>query len=73
MRVTLVVVLVAVAAGALGFTFSARHQLDLDAADELGRLPRLRRFLGERFDQQSVRGLLVTVSIISLPLFVLLD
>ena len=64
MRVTLVVVLVAVAAGALGFTFSARHELDLDASDELGRLPRLRRFLAERFDQQSLRGLLVTVSFV---------
>jgi undecaprenyl-diphosphatase len=78
MRVTLVVVLVAVAAGALGFTISARHQLDLDATDELGRLPRLRRFLGERFDQQSVRGLLVTVSFavvlaVALAVGVLLD
>jgi membrane-associated phospholipid phosphatase len=64
MRVTLVVVLVAVAAGALGFMLSARQQLDLDATDELGRLPRLRRFLAERFDQQSLRGLLVTVAFV---------
>jgi undecaprenyl-diphosphatase len=62
MRVTLVVVLVAVAAGALAFAVSARRHLDLDATDELGRMPRLRRFLGERLDQQSLRGLLVTVS-----------
>ena len=64
MRVTLVVVLVALAAGALGFAISARHPLDLDATDELGRLPRLRRFLGERFDQQSLRGVLVTASFV---------
>jgi undecaprenyl-diphosphatase len=78
MRVTLVVVLVALAAGGLAFAVSARRQLDLDASDELGRLPRLRRFLGERFDQQSLRGLLVTVSFavvlaVSLALGILLD
>ncbi len=64
MRVSLVVVLAALAAGALGFAISARHPVDLDATDELRRLPRLRRFLGERFDQQSLRGLLVTVSFV---------
>jgi membrane-associated phospholipid phosphatase len=78
MRVTLIVVLVALAAGALGFAISARHPLDLDATGELGRVPRLRRFLGERFDQQSLRGLLVTVSfvvmlLVALAVGVLLD
>src|SRR5262245_59419925 len=78
MRVTLIVVLVALAAGALGFAISARHPLDLDATDELGRVPRLRRFLGERFDQRSLRGLLVTLSfvvvlLVALAVGVLLD
>jgi membrane-associated phospholipid phosphatase len=78
MRVTLVVVLVAVAAGALAFAVSARHHLELDGTAELGRMPRVRRFLGERFDRQSMRGLLVTVSflvvlLVALAVGVLLD
>jgi len=64
MRVTLIVVLVALAAGAVGFAISARHPLDLDATDEIGRVPRARRFLAERFDRQTLRGLLVTVSFV---------
>jgi membrane-associated phospholipid phosphatase len=69
---------VAVAAGALGFVLSARRSLDLDATDELGRLPRLRRFLSERFDRESIRGLLVTaafaiVLVVALVVGVLLD
>ncbi len=78
MRVTLVVVAVAVAAGLMGFALSVTRSLDLDATDELGRFPRLRRFLSERFDTESIRGLFVTgsfaiVLVVALVVGVLLD
>jgi undecaprenyl-diphosphatase len=63
-RVTLAVVAVALVAGLVGFAVSATHPLDLDGAGPAGRLPRLRRFLAERVDRGSARGLLVTASFV---------
>jgi membrane-associated phospholipid phosphatase len=62
MVVTVSVVAVALLAGLLAFAVSAGRALDLDATAELGRHPRVRRFLAERFDRDTRRGLLVTIS-----------
>jgi membrane-associated phospholipid phosphatase len=78
MRVTIVVLAVAIAAGVVGFAVSATRHLDLDATDQVRRLPRLHRFLGERLDRDQVRGFLVTaafavVFVVALVIGLLLD
>ena len=63
MRVTVAVVVVAVVAGIIGFAVSASRHVELDPAAP-SRLPRARRFVAERLDRESARGLLVTVSFV---------
>jgi undecaprenyl-diphosphatase len=64
MVVTACVIAVAVLSGLLAFSTSAAHPLDLDATDGLARHPRVRRFVAERFDRESQRGLLLTASFV---------
>ncbi len=73
MTVTSVVLLVALAAAAAAFLFSAVRALPdpIDPVDEeravvrlLDRRPRLRRFLRERFDRRTAGGLVLTVSLL---------
>jgi membrane-associated phospholipid phosphatase len=78
MVVTVSVVAVALLAGLLAFAASAGRALDLDATQEVARHPRARRFLAERFDRETRRGLLVTISFaivfaVALVVGVLLD
>jgi undecaprenyl-diphosphatase len=62
MEVTVGVVAVALLAGLAAFALSAGRALDLDATDEVGRHPRVRRFLAERLDAETRRGLFVTIA-----------
>ena len=62
MDVTAAVVAVAVAAGLVGFVVSASRAVALDPSGPIERHPRVRRFLRERFDRDTRRGFLLTVS-----------
>lgn len=88
MSVALAVVLVAVAMATLAFAASASRSVDADPIDPaveeralirwIGRHPRARRFLGQRFDRRSAGGFLLTVGFaitfaVALGLGVLLD
>jgi membrane-associated phospholipid phosphatase len=61
-RLTLVVLGVAAAAGLLGFAVSVSRAVPLDPAGPIERHARVRRFLRERFDRGTRRGFLVTAA-----------
>lgn len=62
MTVTLVVIVLALAAGLVGFVVSASRAVTLDPTGPIQRHRRVRRFLEERFDRTTRRGFLVTVA-----------
>jgi membrane-associated phospholipid phosphatase len=78
MGVTVVVVLLALVAGAVGFAVSASQAVALDPTGPIERHPRVRRFLRERFDRDSRRGFVLTAAFavvvgVALVLGLLLD
>ncbi len=78
MSITVIVLGVAALAGIVAFAVSASRAVVLDPTGSIERHPRLSRFVSERVDRQSWRGLLLTgafavVLVVALALGLLLD